>query len=102
MLPFELLRDNKVLYASLNPFTSSLGLEHCIANTIPFRLSCMVRSSGVLYVIKVDVNIRLNISKLLKNLNTLESRIDVATRINDRCNPPFKKINPCNFFKFWG
>ena len=93
MLPFELLRDNKVLYASLNPFTSSLGLEHCIANTIPFRLSCMVRSSGVLYVNKVDVNIRLNISKLLKNLNTLESRIDVATGINDKCSPLSKKIH---------
>ena len=101
MLPFELLRDNKVLNASLNPFTSSLGLEHCIANTIPFRLSCMVRSSGVLCVNKVDVNIRLNISKLFKNLNTLESRIDVATGINNKCSPLSKK-NSCIFFLFFG
>ena len=48
MLPFELLRDDKFLNASLKAVTSSLGLEHCIANTIPFRLSCIVRSSGVL------------------------------------------------------
>ena len=66
MLPFELLRDDKLLNASLKAFTSSLGLEHCIANTIPFRLSCMVRSSGILYVNKVDVNIRLNIIKLFE------------------------------------
>ena len=71
MLPFELLRDDKFLNASLKAVTSSLGLEHCIANTIPFRLSCMVRSSGVLYVNKVDVNIRFNISKLLGSLNSL-------------------------------